>query len=235
MSALITAVIVTRGDQPLDEILASIPKDWDTAVWDNGARQLRRDGAHGSYQAEWSGNEHYGPLRDISVYGRYEAIDHVDGNVIVVQDDDCVLTPEAFDELVAAYKPGHVVCNMPERFRPHYPDSALVGFGAIFDRHLPANAFNRFAAGNPTRQTVAEWDAHQSAPLPSWAHDAVGLGENFYRECDTVFTALTPRILIDAPYSDLPWANADNRLWKQREHFGERRRMLNLVRQVRDA
>ena len=174
---------------------------------------------------------------DLGVYGRYAAVARSESEVCFVQDDDCVLDAEAFEMLLAAYQPGHVVCNVPERFREtgSYDDSALVGFGALFDRDLPLAAFKRFVAGDPTRKTVAEWDAHQATPLPSWYHDAVGLGENFYRECDTVFTMLTPRILVDAPYTDLSWAHADNRLWKQPEHVGKRDQMRKLVRGVRDA
>jgi hypothetical protein len=63
----------------------------------------------------------------------------------------------------------------------------------------------------------------------------VGPEDFWHRTCDIVFTALTPRVLVDVPYEDLPWASAENRMWKQPTHREERGRMLELVRQVRDA
>lgn len=151
---------------------------------------------------------------DLSVYGRYAAIDRVAAPVILTLDDDVLLPPESIAALIAAYQPGHIVANMPERFRPHYPDSCLVGFGAIFDRDLPARAFQR----------LYEWDDEYQ-----------GYGtEHFRRTCDVVFTTLIPRILLDLPYEDREFASAADRMWKQPGHHAERARMLDLARQVRD-
>lgn len=185
----VSACVVTRGDVDLDPVLRPLLHLGEVLVWDNSQRE------------------------NLSVYGRYALIQECTHDVILVQDDDCVLAPESVDELLAAYRPGHVVCNMPERFRPHYPDSALVGFGAVFDRDLPEKAFTQFSHERWSRK----------------------LGWSFYRECDTVFTMLTPRILIDVDVEILPAAHEPHRLWKQRGHFEERERMRKLVRQVRDA
>jgi hypothetical protein len=192
----VSAVIVTRGDVDLSPVLDSLPRDWQKVVWDNSQRQ------------------------DCSVFGRYAAIPECEHELIYVQDDDCVLAdPAALVEAWAVPSWGrsdYIACNMPPQFREHYSDSALVGFGAVFTRSLPARAFNRFyrAAGN--------------------GDISYGLA-SFKRECDTVFTTLMPRILVDLPYTDLPWASAPNRLWKQPEHVSERRAMLDLARKVRDA
>lgn len=193
----VTACLVTRGDVPMDQVVDSLPFER-VLIYDNDP--------------------------DLGVYGRYAAVAQAESSVCFVQDDDCVLDPEAFEMLLAAYEPGHVVCNLPQRFRDtgSYDDSALVGFGALFDRDLPERAFTRFALASHAHGAVA------------WGTD--GIDRSFFdRECDSVFTMLTPRILVDAPYSDLPWASAPNRLWKQPEHNGERERMRKLVRQVRDA
>lgn len=182
-------MIVTRGNVNLNPILESLPFD-DVVIYDNATRG-------------W----------DLSVYGRYAGIDDALRNVIYVQDDDCVLEPEAFVQLLDAYEPGHLVCNMPERFLAHYSDSALVGFGAIFNYLLPRKAFDRFFAG----------DAHKVS-------DA-----DFFRTCDVVFTALTPRVLVDAPYRNLPWAEGADRMYRTEGHVEERTRMLELARAVRDG
>jgi hypothetical protein len=183
----VSAVLVTRGDVDMTPVVESLPFD-DVVVWDNSEQG------------------------DACVYGRYAAIYEAKHPVIYVQDDDCVLAPESIETLLAAYEPGKIVANMPERFRPHYPDSCLVGFGALFDRALPEASFKRFRLTSGT----------------GW------LSDGFTRTCDVVFTALTPRVLVDVPYEDREFASAPNRMWKQPGHHGERVRMLDLARQVRD-
>jgi hypothetical protein len=212
----IAAIIVTRGDHDLSEILDSYPTDWERIVWDNGTRELLRY-LPGAFTATFSGNDHTGPLRDVSVYGRYAAIAHaLDSDVVFVQDDDLVLPIESIEAIADAYEPGHVVCNMPERFRDtgFYDDHALVGFGALFPRELPEIAFQRFTDYGVT--------------VPLGTEQAF-----FYRTCDVVFTALTPRVLVDVPYRNLPWAEAADRMYRQEGHVGERQRMLELARAVR--
>lgn len=196
----VSAVIVTRGDVGLEPVLESLPIGWEKLVWDNS----------------WG--------KDLSVYGRYHVIADCEHDIVMVQDDDCVLQPEAFEALLAAYKPGHVVCNLPQRFREtgFYDDHALVGFGAIFDRYLPERAFTRFALSSHRNGCIA------------WGAEGIDQGW-FDRTCDVVFTTLTPRILVDLPYTDREFASAPNRMWRQPAHVGERTRMLELARKVRDA
>lgn len=194
--AQVSAVLVTRGDVDMTEILESIDTAGirDVVIYNNALEQ------------------------DLAVYGRYHAIGQARHDVVYVQDDDCVLVPGSINELVAAYEPVVAVCNIPERFRPHYPDSGLVGFGAVFDRGLPAQAFGRFTAALGDAGWPIDWP-YGPSPL---------------RRADNVFTALTRLKLADLPYRDLPWASAPNRMWKQPEHVGERDRMIALARQVRD-
>lgn len=109
--------------------------------------------------------------------------------------------------------PDEIVVNLPHEFRPHYPDSAMLGFGACYHRSLPPAVFARFFA-------------------------ATGLTEDdplFMRESDRTLTVLAPRVLVDIPKQDREFANDDNRLWKQPDHVEMRERMLTLARQVRDA
>lgn len=187
----VSACLVTRGDVDMTEILTSLEQAGigEIVIWNNQLEQ------------------------NLGPYGKYAAIKQARHAVIFVQDDDVLLPPESIEELISAYEPGRVVANMPAPFRPHYPDSAMVGFGAIFDRDLPNEAFERlFTATRVTRDD----------PL-------------FLRESCRAFTVLTPRVLVDVPKRDLPWATDANRLWKQPNHIWMRDRMLSLARQVRDA
>lgn len=183
----VAACLVTRGNVDLTEILESLPEEWEQVVWDNSKRV------------------------DFGVYGRYAAIELTDAEFIYVQDDDCVLEPEAFTWLLAGVRPEAIVANMPERFRhDFYRNHCLVGFGAIFHRDLPGRAFKRFN---------------------DYYGDSVA-GEWFLRTSDVVFTTLTPRRLVDVSHRDLPWASDPDRMWKQPEHQGERTRMLEYARRV---
>lgn len=184
----VAACLVTRGNVPMEEILESIPADWEIVLWDNTKQP------------------------DLGVYGRYQAIELTDAELIYVQDDDAVLETADILELAAwltvpgMLPPDTLVANMPERFRPHYPDSCLVGFGAIFERHLPRLAFNRLGA----------------APA------------NFELTCDVYFTAGTAsRKLLDLPHRDQPWASDPDRMWKQTNHVPIRAEALALARMLR--
>jgi hypothetical protein len=196
----VSAVIVTRGDCDLSEILDSLPRDWQKVIYDNSRRE-----------------------HDLSVYGRYAAIEECEHETIFVQDDDCVLAPESLELLrMTTDHPGAVIANMPQRFRDtgFYDDHCLLGFGAIFHRDMPAIALGKFARYFGTDNVVAAVDQDSGF---------------LHRTCDVVFTSLTPRILLDLPYRDLPWATDASRMYRQPDHVGERARMLELCRQVRDA
>lgn len=120
----VTAVLVTRGDQPkaVTRICRSL----------HGCREvIIRDNSLGE---------------DLSVYGRYSAaLGWVETPLVYIQDDDCIVDAEA---LVQHYEPGVVTVNMPAEHQEQYPGRIkLVGFGAIFDRSLIN--FSRYLAKWP--------------------------------------------------------------------------------------
>lgn len=220
----VSAVIVTRGNVDLTPILQSLPDAWEIIVWDNGLGCVwKATGTDPGFQAD---------VPDLSVYGRYAAIEYASHDLIYVQDDDVIVS----DPLAVAQvwemneygtqpgdllggmrvmsNPGSLVANMPPEFNHDgYTDSCLVGFGACFHRDTPSRSFSRFGA---------MW------PL-------VGEEDYFDRTCDVVFTALTPRVLVDVPIVHREFASDPDRMWKQPEHYGERVRMLEFARQVRDS
>lgn len=211
-----TAIIVTRGDVCLEQILDSIPSEWETIVWDNGLGHAFR------YSPPWQEQEVL-PGRDLSVFGRYAAIEYATHELIYVQDDDVVVSnPRAIVDQWAETRMTDfhetVICNMPQEFRhSFYDDHALVGFGAAFHRDQPQRAFDLFQEHN-----YGITFALTSPTEPSW----------FHRTCDIVFTSLMPRVLVDVPKENLPWADDPGRMWKQPEHQAERARMLDLVKEV---
>ena len=187
----VSACIATRGDHDLTEILAEIDRAGirDIVVWDNSV------------------------LPDRGPHGRFAAMNAAFHETIYVQDDDALVPAASIRQLLDAYVRGAVVVNMPYEFRPHYPDSAMVGFGAVFDRRDAYREFERFLAFHEMTET-------------DWL---------FQRESCRALTTLLPRILVDVPKADMPYASDPDRLWKQPEHVLMRERMLALAREVRDA
>lgn len=182
----VTGIVVTRGDQDIEPVTQSIKPHVDQlVVWDNSK------------------------LFDRGVYGRYMGSILALHQTVYVQDDDCIVSD--IPAILAAYQEGSVVCNMPEKFRKHYPDSALVGFGACYQKWLPFQAFDRYFA----------------------LHGIDDKDERFRRTCDVVFTTLTPRILVDVSHVDMWYASGPNRMWKQPDHYGERTEVHRLARKVR--
>jgi len=249
MGVNVTACLVTRGQEiDMDPILESLPAEWEVVLWMNGVAVWR----WASNANRWRSNsgQHFGYAADLSVYGRYAAIDHASHDLIYVQDDDVIVgDPQAIvdvwlrerDHLIASRAEGfnawsgHVVCNMPPEFRHGgYHDSALVGFGACFYRDAAERAFDRWrnrewrcGGCNGLRSALC-------SDCEAAAHD-IEHDEFFLRECDTVLTMLTPRVLIDVPKIDREFASDPDRLWKQTDHSRQRERMRDLVRRVRDS
>ncbi len=128
----VSAVIVTRGDVELAEILASLPYD-DVVVWDNSQRE------------------------DLKTSGRYAAFAECRNEIVYVQDDDHILLDHP--GLLAAYEPGKVVTNMSENWLAghDYRDNGMVGKGAIMDRGLPALALGRYLAIWPADDLFRLW------------------------------------------------------------------------------
>lgn len=198
----VSACLVTRGDVDLDQIIATIKLAGisDIVVWDNSERE------------------------NLSVYGRYAAIDEAKHEVIYVQDDDCLHRPEGIIEICQSLEAGKIVCNMPANFRhSFYQEHALVGFGAAFLRYAPEQAFQHF---------TNKWLFNHADEFSSLEEHAQ-FTSFFRRTCDIVFTGLTPYSMVDVLYEDMPWASADNRMWRQPTHREERGRMLSLIREIR--
>lgn len=236
---MVSAIIVTRGDVDMAPVLDSLPDEWEKIEWDNyvGGPRKKIRGPQG-WIDEWNGVAGAdGPvIGDLSVYGRYAAIEYATGDLIYVQDDDVIVSdpPALVDKWIgtaslAGPVPAdgsdlsnvetfnHIVCNMPPQFRhDFYEDHSLVGFGACFHRDSPKKAFENLYV----QSEIVKIDEAQQV---------------FYRTCDVVFTTLTPRVLVDVPIEHREFASAPNRMWKQKDHFGERLKMLQLARQVRDG
>jgi hypothetical protein len=225
----VSVVIPTRGDVDLVPVTESFPPKWEVLTYDNGAGVVQTwKGAKWGVVADG--------LPDRSVYARYACIEYAQHGLILTQDDDVIVSdPQA---IVAAYEQacisqwfreagrpgwtqglrvGHLdglVANMPQEFRHDgYTDSCLVGFGACFHRDAPGKAFEKYNASG------------------RWGEPR----EMYLRTCDVVFTTLTPRVLVDVPKENLPYATDASRMYRQPDHVGERTRMLELARKVRDA
>jgi hypothetical protein len=117
----VTAVILTRGNVPLDRILASLPYD-KVIVWNEQERGHR------------------------GLYARYLAAREATTPVAYFQDDDIVFT--AHDELLAAFDWDRMVVNMPS---PWWEDMGYaernecrVGAGSLTPTALPALAIARY-------------------------------------------------------------------------------------------
>lgn len=203
----VSAVIVTRGNVDLTPILESLPAHWERVVWDNGRQICTRY----SYAETAYLIESY-EAQDLSVYGRYAALQFTEHPVTYVQDDDCLVSrPEV---LAWAFTGMNVVCNMPERFRhDFYVDHALVGFGAVFHRDTAIEVFSR-------------WQAHPKTP---------SLDERIVQDgADVIFTTLAGRrTLVDVPHEDAPFASDPDRMWRQPDHVRNRTKILELARMVR--
>ena len=219
----VSACLVTRGDVDMQPVIDSLPPSWEIVIWDNSGKILMRpgsdDGDPRAMQRLWGVT-----AADLSVYGRYAAIEYASHDLIWVSDDDVIASdPQAIvDEWghVAFHLGNHdlLVANMPQEFRHDgYTDSCLVGFGSCFHRDAPKRAFEKFFGTGRNGQHYTRDHAH------------------FNRCADVVFTTLTPRVLVDIPKTDREMASDSNRMWKQPGHLDERTQMLNLVRQVRDA
>jgi hypothetical protein len=101
----VSAVIVSRLDHPIGEVVDSIAPHVEEIIIVRG---------------------HEG------VWERWEAVARAKCDVIYTQDDDAIVDVPA---VLAEWDPGKATCNMPEDHRRDYPDGiALVGWGCVFER-----------------------------------------------------------------------------------------------------
>lgn len=211
----VSAVIPTRGNVDMQPIIDSLACFDEVLIWDNSVRQ------------------------ELGVYGRYAMIEEARNELVFTQDDDVIVSdPQAIAkawvlqcarlEEIGQYQ--GIVANMPQEFRHEgYTDSCLVGFGACFHRSAPARAFIRFRdelLGPNLTGFIGPRDFQERLD-----EEAALIN----RTCDVIFTTLTPRVLVDVPKVDREFASDQDRMWRQSSHYGERVKMLELARQVRDA
>lgn len=182
----VSAVIVTRGNVDLAPILASLPYP-DVVVWNNEVMT----GQIGI---------------DVKVFGRYMAIPLTKNPVIYWQDDDIVFT--AHDELLAAYEPGQVICNMDQSWidGAGYGDFlGMVGAGSLCDAGLPAQVFARYLAEHPS-------------------------DDDLLVECDFAFGVLAPFKRVDLGYLPRSFTDDPDRLYQQP---GQQERKWEMIRRAR--
>ena len=133
---------------------------------------------------------------DLGIYGRYAAIAEATHDVIVTQDDDLIVT--CWEQLLEAYEPGVLTVNYPQPW-----DIPWVARGAIFDRHLPAEAFAIYDTAHPRDRDFTHYI------------------------CDGIFAQLTPkRKVVDYGSVDLPYCNDSGRISTEGGWYGERRDLI---------
>jgi len=188
----VCACLVTRGDVDMQPIFDTLPYG-EVVIWDNSKRE-----------------------KDWKVWGRYEAIRETDKPVIFFQDDDCLV--HCHYELLDAYEPGVVVGNMLDADvarLAYYHDTTLLGWGALFDRHLPDAAFEKWQRYYPL-----DWEFK------------TGLG------AETVFPMLsrTKTIIKGVQWLDQggPVLERENRMWRQPNFYQQRDFWMARAREVRD-
>ncbi len=174
----VSAVIVTRGNVDLTPTLAPLPFD-DVVVWNNAERE-----------------------HDYKVVGRYAAIPETKNPVIFWVDDDVVFS--AFDELLAAYEPGRLVCNMDKSWvegAGYKNRCGMQGAGSLCDADIPARIWAQYLAAYP------------------WDDDALVEG-------DFVFGALVPFTVVDLGYQVRKFSDDPDRLYMQPGQTERKHRMI---------
>lgn len=164
-----TPIVVTRGNVDLTEILRSLKAIGKPVVYDNSKR------------------------RDLNVFGRFAAAQCCTTDLVFFQDDDVIISNP--QEILKAWEPGKVVCNMPANFRPGYQGTdSLMGFGSCCEQALVSKTFLRYT-------------------------EHFGVDALFYRECSRIFTMLNPCIWVDVAKTDLPYASDNDRMWRHPDHW----------------
>jgi hypothetical protein len=200
----VTGVIVSRLDHSLAVVVDSLARQCDEIIITKG---------------------------DGGVFERWEAAAKAKHSVVYVQDDDAVVDVPA---VLAAYEVGSVVCNMPPGHRKDYPDGiALVGWGCVFDKSLLARE-EPLAGPHGGWEWTGAFDAYLG-----WCNEASELrymeaDPIFRRECDRVFTGLSPLKLVDVERVHLPQAHHASRMSLEPKHgacLQEIRRRIKAVRE----
>jgi hypothetical protein len=138
----VTAVIVTRGDVPLEPVRESLIFDR-VIVWDNSAHE-----------------------RDEMTYGRLRGACMSTTEVIYSQDDDIIHSPEQQMHILAAYQPEVLTGCMwkdwsdgarRQGIEGGYDDLVFPGSGSISDRALWLDAHFRYLQHYPRDNFFRLW------------------------------------------------------------------------------
>jgi FkbM family methyltransferase len=149
--------------------------------------------------------------RDMKPYGRYLAMDEAKHDIVYFQDDDVLFT--AHDKLLGVYEPGRSTCNMPS---PWYEQAGYermgyvqVGFGALVPKGLSQPAFDAY--------------------LAEWPQDDL-----FLTYCDQIFGVLAPAKRFDFGGVELPYADAENRIYTSPGAYERKMAAVKRALQIRD-
>lgn len=106
----ITAVIVTRGDRDIRQVVQSLDAFNEVIAFDNSKL-----------------------AKDMMVFGRFLAARGARNEHVYWQDDDCLVDSAA---LVAQYQPDEILVNMPANRRQEYAGTGiqLLGWGTVAPR-----------------------------------------------------------------------------------------------------
>jgi hypothetical protein len=148
------------------------------------------------------------------VFERYEAVSRCKNDIVFTCDDDAIIDVAA---VIAEYEPGKACCNMPLDHRKDYPDGiALVGWGCVFDKRM------------------VTWDDAPAGAFLDY-HFAFDVDAIFRRECDRVFTGLSPLKLIDVPVRHLPHAHGSDRMGREKRHGDDLKEIRRRIYAIRAA
>lgn len=180
-------IIVTRGGYDItDAGMPLVHAFGGVHVWDNSRRAF-----------------------DLKLLAAYFAADESPAKLIFYQDDDLAISDPW--EIVKAWEPGKIVCNMPSEFQAAYRDKpdCLMGFGSCFEKSLIRPTWERYRNHFPI--------------------DSVTL-----REAHRIFTGLNRDriVMVDVHKTNLPYATDETRLWKQADHGSFAARAYERIRLI---
>jgi hypothetical protein len=123
-----------------------------------------------------------------TTFNRYLGAMDAEQKIIYTQDDDCITD---IGPLIRNYAPGIIVNAMTRQHaKVYHRNQTLIGFGAIFDKSLVSSVMD-----------------------PKWKRDDL-----FYSKADRIFATVNRHNTIYPKIKILPYAEDDNRLYRQKDH-----------------